>query len=183
MDSNLSKVSNDFKEYTIAEVATCIGVSKATVYNKIHDFQNILESHVKVRKGIKYLDETGLHVIKDSIGVSKNRNAILETLESVDKKQHETKDLSPLETLERYVKSLENQIEFLKKDKDTQIVTLNEQLKVKDTQIQSLADALSKSQKLNENNQILLSQAQQKILYLEESGNKSYWWQFWKKKH
>jgi len=183
MDSNLSKVS---KKYTIAEVARCIGVSKATVYNKIQDFQNILESHIKVVKGIKYLDERGLHVIKDSIGVSKNRNTILEPLESADEKQHETKNsssLETLETLERYVESLENQTEFLKKDKDNQIATLNEQLKVKDIQIHSLADALSKSQKLNENSQILLGQAQQKILYLEESSNKNYWWQFWKKKH
>ena len=68
-------------------------------------------------------------------------------------------------------------------DKDNQIVALNNQLKVKNTQVQSLSVALSKSQKLSEDNQILLEQAQQKIFHLEQLNNKSYWWQFWKKKH
>ena len=61
------------------------------------------------------------------------------------------------------------------------VALLEEQLNVKDSQIKSLNNALATAHKLNENNQILLNQAHQKILYLEQTNNKSYWWQFWKK--
>lgn len=82
----------DSKKYTIAEVARDIGISKATVYNKIQDFQVILKSHIKVVKGIKYLDLKALQIIKDSIGVSKIKNKQLETLETVSGNVDEIRD-------------------------------------------------------------------------------------------
>jgi len=152
--------SNVSKEYTIAELARDIGVSKATVYNKIQDFQNILESHINVKKGIKYLDITGFQIIKDSIGVSKNRNHILErleTLESTDEKLHEIKDSSQLETLERYVESLESQIEFLKEDNiflkehlSKEIEAKNRQLEAKDQLLQNFQVLLREQKMIQE---------------------------------
>ena len=64
--------SMDSKEYTITEITEIVGVSKATVYNKILTFQDILRNHINVRKGTKYVDPKGLEIIKNSIGVSKS---------------------------------------------------------------------------------------------------------------
>ena len=62
----------------------------------------------------------------------------------------------------------------------TEIIEIfKEQLKEKDLQIRSLNEALATAHKLNENNQFLLQQSQQKIFLLEKFQSQKPWWQFW----
>jgi len=131
----------DSKEYTITEITEIVGVSKATVYNKILTFQDILRNHINVRKGTKYVDSKGLEIIKNSIGVSKiNFNPP----EIIDENHLITSDSRLLETLERNIESLETQIEFLKNDNiflrehlSKEIEAKNKQLEAKDQLLQN----------------------------------------------
>lgn len=161
----------DSKEYKISEIVDIIGVSKATIYNKLSSLQDLLRNHINIRKGIKYIDYEGFEIIKNAIGLSKERytdlkeNSLTE-LESIDN----GKVSSELETLEKnnkYLESLEIQIEYLK----SVITEKDKQLETKDIQISEIT-------KLVENGQVLQKQQHDKILLLEDSHAKqkrSFW--------
>lgn len=153
------------KEYKISEIVDIIGVSKATVYNKIGSLQDLLRNHINIRKGVKYVDYEGFSIIKDSIGFSKVQYT---DLKEDPTKEPETIDISivsnKIETLEnndKLIESLETQLEYLK----SVIAEKDKQLEVRDTQIIGMT-------KLVENSQVLLRQQQDKILFLEDSNTK-----------
>jgi hypothetical protein len=148
------------KEYKISEIVDDIGVSKATIYNKLSSLKDLLRNHIKVRKGIRYVDYEGFRIIKNSIGFSKEQYTDLKenlTLEpeyvgSVD-------DSSKLETLEnsnKLIESLETQLEYLKS-------VISE----KDKQLSASQEQTANLTRLLENSQVLLKQQQEKILFLE----------------
>ena len=95
----------DEKVYTIAEIADIIGVSKATIYNKLNSLKGILRNHIKVRKGVKYLTSEGVNIIKDTIGLSEEQfKGLNNDLKEEQKESHKTFDTSGVsnsfETLE-----------------------------------------------------------------------------------
>lgn len=150
----------DSKEYKISEIVDDIWVSKVTVYNKISNLKWVLRNHIKIRKGIKYIDAEGLEIIKNSIGLSKEKfKGLNEDYKEADETLHNT-DVSnhqeSLETTKRYIESLESQIEYLKNDNkflkellDKETGSKNKQLEAKDQLLQNF--------------QVLLEQEQEKI--------------------
>jgi hypothetical protein len=201
-------VSMDSKEYKISEIVDTIGVSKATVYNKLGSLKDLLRNHIKVRKGIKYIDSKGLEIIKNSIGFSKEQYTDLKDnseieLENIDNStvSSSLETLERLETLEK--KPLTESCQPEAKDVDnstvskpleinskytesleTQIGYLKSIITEKDKQMNSLNDALNTAQRLNENSQVLLRQQQDKIFFLESADNQKAsskpWWRVWK---
>ena len=145
------------KEYSIKEALDMLDISRATFYNKLNRYGKELKPHMASKNGKKYISIDGIEFLKNL------DNYIDEPDNCID--------------------NLNNCLDgFDNSDNRRIMILLEEQLNVKDSQIKSLSDALAVAHKLNENNQILLNQAQQKILYLEQANDKSYWWQFWKKK-
>jgi hypothetical protein len=155
----------EYKEYKISEIVDMIGVSKATVYNKIGSLKDILRNHINVRKGIKYIDSEGFSIIQDSIGFSKVQYTDLKEEFKIEQENINNSIVSnKIETLEnnsKLIESLETQLEYLK----SVIAEKDRQLETRDSQISGMT-------KLVENSQVLLRQQQDKIFLLESPQDK-----------
>jgi hypothetical protein len=155
----------EYKEYKISEIVDMIGVSKATVYNKIGSLKDILRNHINVRKGIKYIDSEGFSIIQDSIGFSKVQYTDLKEEFKIEQETINNSIFSnKIETLEnnsKLIESLETQLEYLK----SVIAEKDRQLETRDSQISGMT-------KLVENSQVLLRQQQDKIFLLESPQDK-----------
>lgn len=56
--------------YRVIEVARMLGVSKVTIYKKIHKNKKLLKDCIHLRSNITYVDDQGVAIIKDLIEVS-----------------------------------------------------------------------------------------------------------------
>lgn len=136
--------------YTITEAAKQLQVSRVTVYKKIESIKD-LKSHVKIKNNIKYIDDTGLDIIK--LSMANNSDSKVDTEEEIDeavKQSNETYSEQFTDLQDKYINSLQSQIEYLKNE-----------LEVKNKLISDQA-------RMIENSQVLLRDNQQKILMLED---------------
>ncbi|EKD94429.1 MAG: hypothetical protein ACD_26C00055G0001 [uncultured bacterium] len=176
-------------DYTITEASKLLKISRVTIYKKIEKLSD-LHNHIVVKNNNKYIDKKGLEIIKKSLNETQHCKEFTPELDNKCKEFTPNTSETPIDKdfvidvnlftsmQTTYTNSLQEIINELKNDKDKQIEDLHRQLNVKDTQIQSLTDALGTSQRLNENNQVLLQQSQQKILFLEEANSvKKNWWE------
>jgi predicted DNA-binding protein YlxM (UPF0122 family) len=128
-------------QYTIAEVAKELEVSKNTVYNRLKGLQKDLKPFVKVTKGITYIEEEGMEIIRKAVYVENEETKENETIEA--------DNVNPFQALqEDYINTLKTTIEMLERDKEDlknqlteqteivkrqQILQLNEQYNTKQT--------------------------------------------------
>ena len=145
---------------SVAEVSVLTGLSKVSIYNKIKLKE--MEQYIVKNKGITYISEEGIALIKDGLNLKEDTlNSLNNSLKVVEDEiaiSLENKELQDFkvelkELNKDYLKSLKSENEVLRK-----------QLDEKDKQIAEL-------HKLIENSQILLKEEQKKLdkqLYLEE---------------
>ncbi|EKD94340.1 MAG: hypothetical protein ACD_26C00102G0001 [uncultured bacterium] len=161
--------------YSISEASKQLKVSKVTIYKKL-DKINELKEHVKQLKDGKCITQEGIGIIRKSLELNQlNKHLQVELKGDVEN----TDVRIDLIVYKQLIETLEKQVNDLKGDKEN----LYHQLKIKDDQISCITDALGISQKLNENNQVLLNQAQQKVFLIEsteqnEKFNKPWWKRF-----
>jgi hypothetical protein len=174
--------------YSIQEVAKQLKVTRMTVYKKIDSIKDF-SKYIKVQEGIKYVNELGVEVLRKSIKklqndmgindlinnevkgnindihikVNKDTNGCIQD-DRFEEMRRFTEFNKYTDLQEKFNEGLQRQILDLK----NQLEVKDKQLEIKDRQIESLTDALGTSQKLNENNQVLLRESQQKIKFLEE---------------
>ncbi|EKD94253.1 MAG: hypothetical protein ACD_26C00150G0005 [uncultured bacterium] len=143
--------------YSVLEASKLLNVTRKTIYDKINVLKEI-KTEVKTKNNIKYLTEQGISLIRLSLT---KQNDYTESNENLNDNLCDSyiKSDSPSYT------DIHNLIE-----------TLKNELIVKNKQIESLTDALSHSQKLNENNQVLLQQSHQKVFLLEQKKEEKPWW-------
>ncbi|MDD6796654.1 MAG: hypothetical protein PUE01_14830 [Clostridiaceae bacterium] len=136
---------------SVAEISVLSGLSKVSIYNKIKLKE--IEPFVVKNKGITYVSDEGVALICGGLKLKQNDlNALNDKLkedddnglESIENKEIEDFKVELKELKLDYINSLKLEIENLKA-----------QLKEKDKQIDSLLN-------LNQNNQILLKQQQDK---------------------
>ena len=158
--------------YTIAEVSKILCVSKVTIYNKLKTLNKELKPCVKLKQKVKYIDETGLELIKMSLSESKNDlNALNNDLKQDASNFDYNEDLSTLN-------KLNNDVEMLKSD---YINRLKENIKLLEKELEIKNEQLNTKDKLLENFQVLLREEQKNRLLLEEkkeSDKKSFWSRF-----
>ena len=145
---------------SVAEVSVLTGLSKVSIYNKIKLKE--LEQYVVKNKGITYVSDEGIALIKEGLNLKdKDLNTLNNTEKSkedevaitIENKDFEAFKVELKELNKEYLNSLKSENESLKK-----------QLDEKDKQIAEL-------HKLIENSQILLKEEQKKSesqLYLTE---------------
>lgn len=141
---------------SIKEIADIIGVSKMTVYRFIKT-SNVTESAVEGRTML--YDDTSVNTIVKAFSDKKDVT-------------HDTMD-DTSNYAQEYWKKLEEMNDFLKKE----IEDKNQQLKVKDEQIESLQIILDQQQ------QLLLYEQKKNTLLIEENtsiSKKKSWWTWWK---
>lgn len=120
-------------QYTIAEVAKTLEVSKNTIYNRLKGLEKDLKGLTKVSKGITYIEEEGLELIRKAIYVDNGETKENENIDNT---------VNPFQALqEDYINSLKSEIDYLKNQlseqteivKRQQTLQLNEQQNTKQT--------------------------------------------------
>jgi transposase len=147
--------------YSISEVSKQLNVSKVTIYKKINKI-NELKQHVKQLKDGICIAEEGIEVIKKSLQENQAMKHLQPELKGEPTSEETTVELTVYKQL---IEIMEKQVLELKEDRQR----LYEQLGIKDKQLESLTDALSTAQRLNENSQVLLRQEQEKNQLLLEA--------------
>lgn len=160
--------------YTVIEASKRLSISRQVIYKKIEKMTE-LKTHIKIKDNVKYIDETGLELIRKSILDNLPDNQTdAELSDNNDKNEYNVNNNDVLGAFTGLHEDFyEGYIATLEDDKRK----LFEEIQNKNKQIDALTNALNQSQKLNENNQVLLQQSQQKIFLLEQSNvKKSHWW-------
>lgn len=139
---------------SVAEISDLTGLSKVSIYNKLK-LKDIAPFVVKV-KGITYIDEDGFNLINKSLNNFISVNDEVETINETDEENNfnlrediENKDI------EEFKDELKQLKESYKNSLNDEILNLRNQIEKKDKQIEKLIN-------LNENNQVLLKQQQDK---------------------
>jgi subtilase family serine protease len=156
------------KEYKIVEIVDMIGASKATIYNKLNILKTSLKNHVNTRKGITYIDEEGIEIIKKSIGLTKEK---FQEQMNPRKKTNSTESKHNQE----YIESLKNQIETLKYDNEFLSNFLKQTITEKDKQLNSKDEIIK-------NFQVLLKNEQENNIKLLERKNESIFQKLFRRK-
>ena len=178
-------------DYTINQVSEILKVSKQCIYKKLNLLKDVLNPHLSIQNGIKYLSEEGLQIINKNL----NSNKKLKDLKSLKKFEY---DENVIEIFKQQINDLKQQKENLQHELETRVFELSKNHKEqineikssyenqfehfkkesfeKNKQLESKDKQLENKDKLLENMQVLLKD--QKLL-LEEKIKKQ-WWQFWK---
>lgn len=131
-------------KYTIAEAAKTLEVSKNTIYNRLKGLNKELNPYVKVSKGITYIEEPGIEILRKAIYVENS-------LEPESEEPEGDKD-NPLRALqEDYINTLKATIEMLEQDKED----LKQQL-VEQTEIVKRQQMLQLNEQQNTKQSMLL---------------------------
>lgn len=136
--------------HSINDLSTLTGVSKMTIYRKLKNKN--LNSYIIIKKGIQYLDDDGLTLLKHMLNICESV-----TSDDKDVKDNIIDDNSSSENVEismdkqDYITSLQSEIEFLRSE-----------MQEKNSQIKELHNRLHIEQELHKNTQILFKQEQDK---------------------
>lgn len=161
------------EKYTVYEVASLLKTSHQTIYNKLNNkaiFKEVRQ-FIKQEGKHKYIKAEGVEILKKHLNVYKKMDNDFDSVkqaESENNIDNEHLNDNKIKVDNELIDILKSQIEHLKEH-------MKQQLEAKDKQIDNLM-------KLNENNQSLLMQSQNKIELLEEKvgTNKSIWSRIWK---
>lgn len=147
--------------YRVIEVANLLGVSKVTIYKKISLFKKELKPYIHKKRNITFIDEEGVRIIKDSlvanhvIADSTDKDEYIEKLnQDLEVHQSQVKMLN-----ERVIESERQHIE----DLQLLITTLEAQVKLKRTQIESKNLLMKNFKDLIVNNKNQIKRIEKKI--------------------
>jgi len=133
--------------YKVIEVSKLLGVSKVTIYKKIEIFRKELKSHTHKKKNITYIDDAGVDIIKASlidnnviVDVSVNEEEILKLKYLLSERN---------KTINFQLNSIIESDNSTNSDLDIMIGFLENQLKLKKAEIESLDRSLGTFKKIN----------------------------------
>jgi hypothetical protein len=136
----------------VIEVANQLGVSKVTVYKKMDLFKKELKGHVKKVKGITFLDDDAIELIKRSLienGVIKDDSLNPELIEAYQQKLKEKYSRMAIMS-HRVVKSKKdnlNDLELVCEFLNNQINMKQQLLSQKEEQLKAYKEIISKNKK------------------------------------
>lgn len=145
--------------FKIFEVADKLEVSKVTIYNKIKVLNKDIKPFIHKLKGVTYIDETGIEIIKANLDSKNTLNNFKTNSNSNNSDMSEDADIiNRLNTFNESVTALNK--DYISSLKD-QISNLQKELDIKNNQLES-------KDKLIENFQVLMKDDKEKILLLED---------------
>lgn len=108
--------------YTVLEIADKLNTSKATVYRKL---KLIGEEHIKIENKQKYIDDEGFELIKKAI---ENKNEVKENIKQTNTRIEDKENELSIKH-DKYIKNLEEEIDYLREEMQLKNNLLKEQSK------------------------------------------------------
>lgn len=136
----------------VIEVANQLGVSKVTVYKKMELYKKELKGHIKKVKGITFLDDEALELIRKSLienGVIKDESLSPELIEAYQVKLQE-KYSRMADMSKRLVKGKKdnlNDLELVCEFLNNQVNMKQQMLTQKEEQLKAYKEMISKNKK------------------------------------
>lgn len=155
--------------YTVAEVSDMLGFSKVTIYNKVNSLKTDLRPCIKHRKGIMYLDEAGVLIIKKDLGLIEDENTLNDDNEFKAGDPVYNKDLKQFKELNILIETLEKTI---KTGQENYINSLLDQIELLKSELNKKDDQINNTLRLLENSQVLIKDNKEKVLMLETKEEK-----------
>jgi predicted transcriptional regulator YheO len=158
--------------YTIYEVASVLGTSHTTIYNKLknREIRKELKQFITRVGNKQYINVEGVNVLRQHIKV----DSVVDSEHAPEQESNNFGNVGDINgsKVEGEGEKFTSRFTTLY---ERQIEQLTEQLKAKDKQLETLL-------RLNENNQSLIMQAQKRLEILEQDSraSKSIWRKFWK---
>lgn len=147
--------------YKVSEIAKAMGLSKVTIYNRVNTLQNELKPYIRHKKGVQYIDDKGLLILKKSCGLKVDDDALQETAASKAQEQDISDGLKQFESLNKSIESLKNSVN------SEYVQALKNQIEDLKTEIENKNRQLDAKDRLLENFQVMLQSERQSRLQLE----------------
>jgi DNA-binding phage protein len=147
----------------VSEIAQEMGLSKVTIYNKINALQNDLKPYIRHKKGIQYIDDEGLLILKKACGLEVAGDILKEAAVSKAAEQDLSEGLKQFEIINKSLEGLKETInsDYIQSLKD-QVEHLKQELNIKNDQLQAKDELLK-------NFQVMLQTEKQSRQLLEAS--------------
>lgn len=168
--------------YTVAEISEELGFSKVTIYNKLNSLKSELKPYIRHKKGVIHIDDKGLLIIKESLGLNEVKTDLKEDNTLNQSSIVKNKDLNQFKDIDILIETVKKTVES---GQENYINSLLEQIELLKSELQKKDDQINNTLRLLENSQVLLKQEKEKVLMLEsvEQKEKRSIFDFFKKKH
>lgn len=150
--------------YTVSELSDMLGFSKVTIYNKINSLKTDLKPYIKHKKGVTYIDDKGVLIIKRDLGLIEVESTLNSNGEFKVDNPVNNEVLKEFKELNVLVKTLKTEVET---GQDNYTKSLLDQIELLKSELNKKDDQINNTLRLLENSQILLKENKEKILMLE----------------
>lgn len=151
--------------YRVIEAANMLGVSKVTIYKKISLFKKELKPYIHKKRNITFIDEEGVQIIKDSLVAN-------QVIADTALKDEQISDLKKeVEESDSQIKLMNERMIVVQRDhmEDLQLLisTLQAQVNLKKTQIESKNQLIKNFKDLVAYNKEQIKRIEDKISQIE----------------
>lgn len=155
--------------YTVTEISELLGFSKVTIYNKIKSLKLELKPYIKHKKGVLHIDDKGLLILKEDLGLKDIKSALNDDGTLNDENIDSNNNLEDFKDINYLIKTIN---ETVKTGQENYINSLLNQIEILKSELDKKDDQLNNTLRLLENSQVLIKQDKEKILMLESKEQK-----------
>ena len=154
---------------TVAQISEELGFSKVTIYNKINSLKSDLKGCISKKKGITYINSKGLSIIRASLGLNIDDDALINDDEFKATSTVDNEDLKQFKDIDYLIETIKKTLET---SQENYINSLLSQIEHLQLELNKKDEQLNNTLRLLENSQILIRDNKEKILELESMEQK-----------
>ena len=154
---------------TVAQISEELGFSKVTIYNKINSLKSDLKGCISKKKGITYINSKGLSIIRASLGLNIDDDALINDDEFKATSTVDNEDLKQFKDIDYLIETIKKTLET---SQENYINSLLDQIELLKSELDKKDEQLNNTLRLLENSQVLIKDSKEKILMLESQEQK-----------
>lgn len=154
---------------TVAQISEELGFSKVTIYNKINSLKSDLKGCIQQKKGITYINSKGLSIIRASLGLNIDDDALINDDEFKATSTVDNENLKQFKDIDYLIETIKKTLET---SQENYINSLLSQIEHLQLELNKKDEQLNNTLRLLENSQILIRDNKEKILELESMEQK-----------
>jgi hypothetical protein len=155
--------------YTVAEISEMLGFSKVTIYNRVNSLKSDLKGCIKVKKGITYINDKGLLIIRASLGLKVDEDTLINDDEFKAASTEDNEDIKQFKDINYLIETIKKTVET---SQENYINSLLSQINHLQLELNKKDEQLNNTLRLLENSQVLIRDNKEKILELESQEQK-----------